>query len=158
MGLIPDDFAKVPLGTFNESACSPAVPSGSWDGVRIDAPRQITLDVGDPVMLPICGYYLVPVLSAMDDSRLIVELTRAADGKLLRGILHEEGENEPDEPPPDDAPELSRESLQGVSTGGYFNIDAQRYLAESLEPDRYAVVVIYAGMRSNPVQVEIIRR
>jgi hypothetical protein len=71
--------------------------------------------------------------------------------------MNEDGANEPEEPPPDDAPELSPESLQGVSTGGYFNIDAQRYLAEPLARGRYEVVVIYAGARSNPVLVEIVQ-
>lgn len=156
MELIPDDFAQVPFGTFNESACSPKAPTGNWSGVRIKTPRRIKPAPGETPMLPICGYFLVPVLSAMDDGRMIVELIRAADGKRLRGMLREEGANEPEEPPPDDAPVLSTESLQGVSTGGYFNIDAQRYLAEPLVPGSYEVVVFYAGARSNPVQVEIV--
>jgi hypothetical protein len=152
---IPETFKDVPLGTYDQTSCSPQAPSSEWSGVIIDTAQRVFPPKGAAPVVPVCGYYLVPVLDAMDGPPLTLHVTRVDTMKILTAEIVEEGENEPEEPPPPDAPVSSRESLKGVYTGGYFNIDAQRYLPHSLEPGRYEVVVSYAGHVSNRVAVEI---
>jgi hypothetical protein len=152
----PIDFGKLDLPTYDEAACSPAEPGPDWSGVVIVAPRRIVLGVGEQPSLPICGYYLVPVLKAMDGDPLALEITHTDSGHVLRARIEEPARNEFEVPPPYDVPALDRDELVGVSTGGYFNIDAQQYLRQPLEPGRLDVVVTYAGSRSNPVRVELV--
>jgi len=155
MDFIPDQFREVALGTFAQAVCSPAAPSSDWSGVRIKAPQRIIIAAGERPVVPICGYFLVPVLAAMDGPPLAVQVRHVGTKVIVRGTVMEEGSNEPEEPPPPDAPTASRESLAGVSTGGYFNIDAQRYLPGLLAPGVYDVVVTYAGSNSNVLRIEI---
>jgi len=146
----------VSLGTFEQSPCTPAVPSSDWDGVIISAPRHdITYKAGERPVVPVCGYYLVPVLDAMDGPPLTVHAGRIHSDAVISGVVDEAGENEPLVPPPPGAPRPSRESFEGVSTGGYFTIDAQKYLPTKLSPGSYEVTVSFAGKRSNAVQIEI---
>jgi len=152
----PDYFGKLSLPTYNEAPCSPAEPGPDWQGVVIVAPRRVALGVGEQPSLPICGYFLVPVLKAMDGDPLALEIRHTDTGAVVRARVVEPARNEFEVPPPDDVPELDRDELVGVSSGGYFNIDAQHYLAQPLKPGRLEVVVTYAGARSNPVQVELV--
>jgi hypothetical protein len=157
MEFIPEIYGKIELGTYDKSACSPAAPSPKWSGVVIAGPKQVVLTEGDTPVVPICGYYLVPVLAAMDGPPLCVHVRRTGSDRVMSGAIVEQGANEPEEPPPDNAPSPSRDAFEGVSTGGYFNIDAQRYLEAGLSPGTYDVTVSYAGSESDPVQVEILQ-
>lgn len=159
MDYIPELYKKVEVGTYQEAPCSPAIPSSCWSGIIITAPKSIILEENERLVVPVCGYYLVPVLSAMDDDLPLSVHVRLIDSKnVLSGAIIEEGENEPDEPLPDDAPSLSKEDFEDVLTGGYFNIDVQHYLKDKLMPGVYEVVVTYAGVSSNIVQLEIISK
>jgi len=155
MDFTPTVFGNVELGTFQQTACSPAAPAAAWRGIEIAAPRQITITAGERPRVPICGYYLVPALAAIEGSPLTVRLRRLDTGAEIAGVLAEEGDNEPDVPPPEDAPEIGPEDLEGVSTGGYFNIDAQRVLTGELAQGDYEVWVSYAGTESNRLRVRI---
>ena len=155
MEFIPDFFKKAPLGTFEESVCSPKAPSSTWSGVIIQAPQRILLEPGETPSVPICGYYLVPAVAAMDGPPFAVHVRPVDSDSVYTGKVIEEGENEPEDPPPPEAPRHSREDLEGVSIGGHFNIDAQRYLRKRLDPGSYEATVTYAGAVSNKVLIEI---
>jgi len=156
MDFFPEYFANVEPGSFNESVCSPSPPAG--DGVLINAPARITLEPGETVVLPICGQYQVPALVAMQEIPMTVTVQHLESGLTLSGVVLEEGENEPEVPPPDEEEEFDATELQGVSVGGYFNIDAQKYLGAPLAPGSYEVSVSFAGTESRPARVEIVLR
>lgn len=155
MIFIPDLYQHVPMETYVQAQCSPAPPSSIWRGVIISAPQRIIPDKGENLVIPICGHYVVPVLAAMDGPGLTVHVRRIEAELVLSGLITDQGENEPVVPPPPGAPRPKRESFEGVTTGGYFNIDAQRHLKTRLVPGIYEVTVSYAGMVSNSTQIEI---
>lgn len=155
MLFVPDFYQDIPVGTYEKVQCSPAAPSPSWSGVVISAPKSITLEKGETPVLPVCGYYDVPTLSAMDGPPLSVHLQRVDADFEVSGLIVEPAANEPDEPPPASAPRHTREALKGVFTGGYFNIDALRYLKIIITPGAYELYVSYAGATSNRVRFEI---
>lgn len=156
MEFIPDSYKDIPLGTYEENACSPEIPSPTWSGIIISGPQRINLNEDDHPVIPVCGYYLVPVLDAMDGPPMSVHVNRIDSDVILSGEVAEEGDNEPLASPPPNAPRPSREAFEGVSTGGYFNIDAQRYLKPRLIPGSYEVTVSFAGGISNPILIEIV--
>ncbi len=156
MDFIPETFKDVPLGTYEQCACSPQEPSSEWSGVIITAPQRIALKDEETPVVPVCGYFLVPAVDAMDGPPLAIHVTRVETMKIMTADIVEEAVNEPEIPRPADAPVASREDLKDVYTGGYFNVDAQRYMPSTLEPGRYEVVVSYAGAVSNRVAVEIV--
>lgn len=155
MDSIPAYFDAVALGTYEQTACSPAATFPDGTGIAIAAPERILPKPGETLILPICGYFVVAVLAAMDGKPLTVHVRRVDSKETLSGEVVEEGANEPIEPPPADAPRPSREAFEGVSVDGYFNIDAQRLLPQRLTPGSYDVVATYAGMKSNIVQVTV---
>lgn len=156
MDYFPDVYKEVTPGTYQQAACSPTAPSPDWSGVIIAAPERVVPASGEKPVVVVCGYFVVPVLDAQDTPAMIVRVRRTDDPDfVLSGEVVEEGENEPVEPPPADAPRASREELKGVETGGYFNVDVQRYVTIPLLPGTYDVDVSYAGKRSNTVRIEI---
>jgi len=155
MDFIPDFYKDIPLGTYDQTPGSPEIPSSTWEGIIISGPERVIPKSGELPILPICGYYLVPVLKAMDGPPLTVHVGRIDSDLSISGEIVEEGGNEPLVPPPPDAPRPSRELFEGVSTGGYFNVDAQKYLQIRLSPGTYQITVSYADATSNPIRIDI---
>ncbi|WP_295384035.1 hypothetical protein [uncultured Thiodictyon sp.] len=155
MDYVPQYFQEVALGTYEQTQCSPAAPSPQWSGVAIVAPERIQPRAREAAIVPVCGYFVVAVLAAMDGPPLTVHVRRVNSKEVLSGEIAEEGANEPVDPPPPEAPRPSRESFAGVTVDGYFNIDAQRYLPARLTPGTYEIATTYAGAKSNVVQVTI---
>lgn len=155
MDYTPEVFMDVDLSTYVESKCSPEAMPSDWAGVVINAPERILPGSGEEPVVPVCGYYRVSVLAAMEGEPMTVHLRRLDTEVETSGLVADEGPDDPEEPPPPDAPTPSREAFEGVYTGGYFNIDAQLYLPNKLHPGLYDVTVTYAGERSNPVRFEL---
>ncbi len=153
---VKDGLKNLSLGTFEQSPCSPTIPSSFLDGIIISVPQSdIIIEQGKRAVVPIFGYYLIPVLAAMDGPPLTIQVRPVDGDTVFSGEIVEEGVNEPVEPPPMNAPRPDRDALEGVSTGGYFNIDAQRYLQYNMTPGSYKVIVSFAGLDSNSVLIHI---
>lgn len=155
MDFMPEMYKDVVLSTYVEGACSPGGMPSDWKGVVITAPQRIIPGPGEEPVVPVCGFYRVSVLAAMDGEPMIVHVRPVGAEIEFSGLVADEGPDEPEVPPPGDDPEPSREALEGVYSGGHFNIDAQLYLPNRLIPGAYEVTVTYAGASSNAVLFEI---
>ncbi len=155
MDFMPEMYTNVVLSTYVEAPCSPEAMPSDWAGVVINAPQQIIPGPGEEPVVPVCGYFRVSVLAAMDGEPMTVHLRRVDTEVEVWGLVADEGPDEPEEPPPADAPKPSREAFEGVYSGGHFNIDAQLYLPTKLLPGVYDVTVTYAGATSNSVRFEL---
>jgi len=157
MNYIPNLFNGAQIESYDKTSCSPAIPTPfDWVGIIIAAPQKIILEKGEKPIIPICGYYLVPVLAAMKGSPLSVHINPIISKNIFSGLVINEGDNEPEIPPPDDPSSFSENDFKDVSTGGYFNINAQRYINNLLPPGNYDIIITFADLTSNTVRVEII--
>ena len=158
MDYIPEVYNEIEVGTRQPSACSPTVPRSPWHGIVINAPEKITPVLGEAMVIPVCGYYLISVLAIMDGSPLSVRVDLIDTDISYTGFIQDDDVNSDDEPdvaPPDDAPVNSREDLEGVLTGGYFNIDITSYLPHGLFTGTFDITMCYAGSNSEPVRIVI---
>ena len=158
MDYVPELYNEIEVGTRQQSVCSPAAPRSPWQGVIINAPATIIPQLGEPMVIPVCGYYLISVLAIMDGAPLSVRVDLIDSDIYYTGLVQDEDESSEDEPdvaPPDDAPVNSREDLEGVLTGGYFNIDILSYLPHGLFTGTFDVTMSYGGSTSEPVRIVI---
>lgn len=153
MDYIPDEFKDVKVGIFEKGICSPDAPSANWKGVIIAAPEIVHLEAGKKPQIPVCGYYLLSVVDMMEAGPIKIILKRTGEKESIIGIVGptSDMEDDPEEPPPEDAPVHSPEELENVYTGGYFNIDAQKHLEVPLSTGTYELTVEYAKSVSNVV-------
>ena len=158
MDYVPELYNEIEVGTRQQSVCSPSVPRSPWHGVVINAPERIIPVLGETLVIPVCGYYLISVLAIMDGAPLSIRVDLIDSDIYYTGVVQDNEDNSDDEPdvaPPDDAPVNSREDLEGVLTGGYFNIDLLSYLPHGLFTGTFDVTMSYAGSHSEPVRIVI---
>ena len=159
----PDNaqFLKVALNSREAQPCSPKPPAGSWRGLLIQAPTQVSYKPGERVdgqfaAIPLCGFYQLDLLALQDDKPLMLVAVDQANGQTYRGpVLDEDaGNNEPQPGPQKVDPAL----LAGMSTSSYFNPNLARYVRLPERAAQYSVHAEFGGMQSNSVTVDLVLR
>jgi len=157
---VPADFSEVPFGTTVASACAPKVEDPRFHGILIRTPEQIRVSGGEPVIVPICGYFQLATWPLVQGAKMEVHL-RGVGGSpvppVSGQVVVDEGDNEPEVPPPFANQPKNPRDYDGVISEGWFYLDAQRYLPQSLPPGTYEVMVTYGDDRSNVTRVQIYR-
>lgn len=155
MDFTPPEFRQVPYGSVEASTCAPRIDDLAFRGIVIRAPARIEIGAGEPLRLPLCGFYQLPSLPLAEGAVMEVHV-RAIGGPPVSGqVVIDTGENEPDIPNPADAEPLDRKLWAKKVSEAYFHLDAQRYLPQRLVPGRYEAYVSYGDARSNVVQFEV---
>lgn len=154
-------FEHVPFGSGARNGCSPAEPALPWHGLVMQAPTQVGYRKGRPAnggfaSIPICGFYRIGMEHLLDGRPLMLVAVNLKDHARYSGpmIDPEPGQIEPK---PGARP-LDPESVKGMSTGGYFNVNLTRYVALPEADAVYQVHAEYGGSVSNPVQIAVVRR
>lgn len=158
MEIQPEAFAEVEIGSYEEAACSPARPKGAWSGVIIAAPESVSAGISEPQVIPVCGFYMLPVLTLMDGAKMRVVARRfdpEEDTVPIEGIVDDEVEHDDPEPEPEPKQPVDRKVLENMKSGSYFNIDAQKYLPIRLTPGEWDLGIAFGEARSEIVRVRI---
>jgi hypothetical protein len=157
MDYTPEFYKDAPLGEIVESVCSPRLPS-NFTGLVVQAPERIALAGDVLAVVVLCGYYQVVASQAVGAPPMEIHVRRQSDGEVTSGQLglSTDDLDEPEIPPPADAPQPSAAALANALVEGWFHVDAQEWVSMYLTAGRFDIVVTYAGARSEPVTVEIV--
>lgn len=159
-----DVFENVPLNTYQENSCSPAVSDPLWHGIIIRAPGKVLFKKGEVVpdetgwypafaAIPICGYYSMPVLGDDTVGFLKIVAKDKKTGKVYCGDVYDKDPS-PIVPPPESAP-VDPKLLEGLFVGGYFNPNLAAFVSLPQESAVYDVHVEFWDHTSNVVTIEL---
>lgn len=157
MDFYPPEFAAVPYGSIEASACAPQVEDLRFRGILIRSPERIAVGPGETAMVPICGFYQLPSLPLMRGAVMVVHLRGSVVPPQDGQVVIDEGENAPDVPDPAAGQPLDPRLWAHKVSTAFFHLDGQRYLRQPLPPGRYELFVSYGEARSNVVRFEITR-
>jgi len=157
MDTTPEFYKDAPLGETKKSVCSPRLPS-NFTGLVVQAPERIALSGADVAVVVLCGSYQVSSAQAVGTPPMEVHVRRQSDGAVTSGQLglSPDDLDEPEIPPPVNAPQPSTAALANTLVEGWFHVDAQKWVTMSLTAGRFDISVTYGGARSEPVTVEIV--
>lgn len=158
-------FESVDFGSTQSYACSPPEPEDpAWQGILIRAPKRIAFKPGETVgqrkafaRIPICGFFMFAASPgpAPTDQPMKLVVSDQRTKKTYAGMIVEEDPGHP-EPAPE-PPSVDPKDLEGLLSGGYFNVNLADYVRLPAEPGRYDVRVECGPHRSNTVSVEVAR-
>ncbi|GJI93654.1 hypothetical protein RugamoR57_03720 [Duganella caerulea] len=153
-------FQTVPLGTNQQSECSPTDPGEPWRGALIRAPSQVTLPAYRfpvPQMtlrLPLCVTFRLEASSLYAKGPLVVVATDVQSGRIYRGEVVNPDPH-PQAPRPQFAP-IDPKLLRGLIISGYFNLNVASHLPLPAMPATYDILVEYGTVQSNQVRVTVL--
>lgn len=159
MDFVPPDFSQVPYGSVAAASCAPRVADPRFKGIAIRTPERIRVSQGEPIVLPVCGYYQLDTAPLLMGAEIHVHAkgVGATPVPPLSGkVVTDMGENAPEVPPP--GPPVNPRDYAGQVSESYFYYDAQRYLPLQLPPGTYDIMITYGRVQSNTVRVEISKR
>jgi hypothetical protein len=161
-------FDDVKLESTSEEPCSPASEDPTFRGIRINAPARVAFHRDRPegggfARVPICGYYLLPVVTNPGGRGVMQELRLVAVDVTSREqytgpVAKQRTETVP--APVDHR--LTDEEAAATAAGGYFNPNLTRHVPLPVRDGLYDVHA-ELGTRgqpgyvaSNTVRIEII--
>jgi hypothetical protein len=158
-------FDDVELNASVSNRCTPPEPEDfDWVGILIRAPRRVTFTPGKTfgisnvfARIPICGFYMYPVTlkTPSRDEAMKCVVKDQETGVVYQGVVRDMSI---DDPAPDPEPaEIDPKDLEGLVSGGYFNLNLAEQVQLPPRPCRYLVYVEGGGYRSNVVSIEIVR-
>jgi hypothetical protein len=161
MDFQPIDFHQVPFGSIEQAECAPQIEDENFDGIAIRIPEEIKADASEELQVPICGYYQLPTGPLLMGAEMIIHM-RNTDAEALPPVsgqvVTDEGENEPDVPPPWEDDPIDPRDFEGQISQSFFYLDAQRYIHQPLPPGTYELCVSYGERQSNVAKVVITRK
>lgn len=145
-------FFEIKLDTASPNECSPILTSDATKEIRLAAPTHSPLSAS-PVVIPICGTFVMPVPSPPTDEPIMFHVLVVATGDSFAGPLRCLDEH-PQAPPPESEP-LPAEATANMMVGGYFNQNLLDHVEFPLEKGVYEVTVRFQGVESNSVRIEL---
>ena len=160
------EFMKIPLNSYDRTACSPAEKDPRWQGIEIVAPKQVEFDRekrtgprNSFTIMPVCGFYNLLDTEDFTNSPFQVVVTDLESGKVYRGDLVDEADGHEIPPPDDDLPPDDAEEKPKYGTvviGGYFNSNLPNYVRLPEASATYEVYVLRGESRSNKVKMSVV--
>lgn len=144
-------FFRIALNSTEPTACSPADPGPEWRGILIRAPESIRIAKG---IFPVCGFYNVDMAELEDGRPITIFAIEQPSQRTYVASMTEE-DHSPEEPEPELEP-VDSKLLEGMSIGGYFNINLYDYLQLPPDSATYTLFVQYGLKQSNTVTVKLI--
>ncbi len=178
---VPKEFQDVKLGLYETlpNNCTPVFSEGYTpiNSIRINTPEKIIFKLKDknniPV-IPICVVYdislrrglkynhlsakIIHIRKVIDEKEYIVEI-RDKDLKYEYPILppNSEEDDKELEKEIEDAKKYNKNELnEGLSGGGYMNLNLFNYVDIPFQPGKYEIYLSFSGLESNHEIVEIV--
>ena len=154
----PAIFRDVPYGTVMASPCSPQIVDPSFRGIAIRVPARIAARPNEELVVPICGYYVLPTAEAVTAGGMQVHMRNLADPSRPPFEVSVTGgrqRNVPADPPPQGSRPIDVRRFAGQISKSYFNLDIQQFMEQPLPPGTYDIVVSYGRAQSNVGRIEI---
>jgi hypothetical protein len=149
----PARFERVAWDTFEENACTPALPPG-FRGIVLDGPRTVTL--ADDAPLPVAGVYRVTArfmsrFESMDAEIVVVATDARTHEARSTQLIHPEADAVPAAFDPNDP------DLDTTIYTGWFNLDLFHWLTDlPRRAARYHVFATVGDVTSNVITVELV--
>jgi hypothetical protein len=148
-----DDFATIELGTFNRTACSPAIES-RLEGIHLSAPQSVR--IAGPGRFPLCGAYRVsaPVVNrhvSIGHEIVVVAVDAATHEPRSANLMV------PDSEPGPMSFDETRPGWELSMAGGWFNFNLFVLLRLPLDTARYHVFATVNRLTSNVCTVEVVK-
>lgn len=157
-------FDAVEFRSTEPWPCSPPEPEDpEWLGIVIRAPRRVIYTPGQAIgesgvfaRVPICGFYLFGTARAggVDYGEMKCVARDVTADKSYFGAVFRKRSGDTDPSP--EAPPVDPAELEGLVTGGYFNINLAENVPLPTRSGTYRVHVEGGSHRSNEVTIEIL--
>lgn len=156
------DFLKVQLNENNFSICSPEEPAPDWRGVVINIPGNAFYDIDEQYkeqvislsVIPLCGFNMFDALNVDESKPMTIIAISKDNGEKLSGVVVEIDPS-PLEPPPEDIEPFDVEELEGIASGGYFNLNVMSFVEIPKKEATYLMHVEENGYKSNVVELQV---
>jgi hypothetical protein len=163
MKIEPKKYENVPINTTEQNNCSPREPMDlDWRGILINAPTKVYFkkdeivdDFGAFVQVPVCGYYLLEAEKSDSNENMKIIARNIKNNIKYEGLIFIL-DYSPEEPPPFDELSFSKEELEGISVGSYFNYNIINFVDLPVEEAKYEVWVNLNNIESNKVIIELL--
>lgn len=154
----PKEFIDVELNSSVQNKLSPEEGDLGWTGIKLNAPESVYVHEGDKdISIPICGIYSLLLSEiAKSENGLEIQVESIQLGKTYRGYMLDE-DHGTEAPSPSDLEEDLPEEDEDMLLEAYFNPDIRDYVSFPLKEGEYKVSVVYGGLTSNTVHIQLVK-